>query len=43
MPTKNQLSPWQSILAGGAAGGVESLLTVRNPEQHGLNLLNHRS
>lgn len=28
MSSKNQVSPWQSILAGGAAGGMESLLTV---------------
>lgn len=40
MSTKNQVSPWQSILAGGAAGGVESLLTVWIPGQHKLNLLN---
>lgn len=31
---QNQVSLWQSILAGGAAGGVESLLTVYVPEQH---------
>lgn len=32
MPAKDQISPWQSILAGGAAGGVESLLTVWTPQ-----------
>jgi solute carrier family 25 citrate transporter 1 len=29
MSQKQSPSPWQSILAGGAAGGFESLLTVR--------------
>ncbi|OOQ88420.1 citrate transporter [Penicillium brasilianum] len=27
MSTRKQISPWQSILAGGAAGGLESLIT----------------
>ncbi|CAG7921767.1 unnamed protein product [Penicillium olsonii] len=27
MSTKKQVSPWQSILAGGAAGGFESMIT----------------